>query len=49
MRGQNSDEDWHMGDHTKFATSLGITNDGGIICSGGGDDLMMCFKRNEEG
>ena len=38
-----------MGHHSKFCTSVVITSDSQTICSGGGDDVMLCYRQDKEG
>lgn len=47
VTGKESNEDWRLGKHGKFCTNVAVSQDGKSIFTGGGDDLMLCFREEE--
>jgi hypothetical protein len=46
VKGGESDEDWRLGQHTDFCIAVAVAQDGKSVFSGGGDDLLLCYRLN---
>lgn len=47
VTGGESQEDWKLGTHEKFCTSVAVAAGGKAVFSGGGDDRLLCFAAKE--